>query len=368
MNGTAGGGKGSDPTEAYQAGDAVEEMGAGTPRVGLTLNLHTHLEGWLRPDTAAELAFDQGVDTPATGWGKAMRVDVPGDLPAFLDRVAVAYPLLRTASALERVTAEAVVDAAADGCRFLELRVGPVTHASDALPLEAVMEALCRGLQRGIAETGIAAGLVPAVLRHHPAEANERLAELAVRHREDGVVGFDIAGDELSFPDPRPHVRAFEIARAGGLGITAHAAEAGPASAARLAHDLLGATRIGHGTRLAQDDKLLAWAADEGICIEVCPTSNYLTGAVRPGEVHPVRRFIAAGCDVVLGDDNPSQTGSPLSVEAEALVARHGLTPTELDRMSAAAISHAFCGDDTRERLRAEDRDRRLPAAREEDR
>ncbi len=321
-------------------------------RVGLTLNLHTHLEGWLRPDTAAELAADIGLEAPTPGWAEAMRVSVPGDLPAYLERVAVSYPLLRSAAALERVTAEAVVDAAADGCRFLELRVGPVTHASEALPLEGVMEALCRGLQRGIDETGIAAGLVPAILRHHSPAANERLAELAVRHRGDGVVGFDIAGDELTFPDLRPHVRAFEIARDGGLGITAHAAEAGPASAAREAHDLLGASRIGHGTRLAQDDGLLAWAADERICIEVCPTSNYLTGALRPGEEHPVRKFLAAGCEVVLGDDDPSQTLSPLSAEADRLATGLGLTPEELDRMSDAAIAHAFCDGDTRERLR----------------
>lgn len=322
-------------------------------RVGLTLDLHTHLEGWVRPRTAAELAAEIGLRTPTGGWAEAMRVRVPGDLTAYLEHVAVVYPLLRSAPALERVAREAVEDAAADGCRFLELRVGPVTHASDALPLEGVMEALCRGLQRGIDETGMAAGLVPAILRHHSAAANERLAELAVRHREDGVVGFDIAGDELTFPDLRAHVRAFEIARAGGLGVTAHAAEAGPASAAKEAHDLFGATRIGHGTRLAQDDDLLAWAADERICIEVCPTSNYLTGALRPGEVHPARRFLAAGCDVVLGDDNPSQTGSPLSAEANGLVTRQGLTADELDAMSTAAIAHAFCDDDTRARLRA---------------
>jgi adenosine deaminase len=225
------------------------------------------------------------------------------------------------------------------------------------LPLEGVMEALCRGLQRGIDETGIAAGLVPAILRHHSAAANERLAELAVRHRKDGVVGFDIAGDELTFPDLRPHARAFEIARAGGLGVTAHAAEAGPASAAKEAHDLLGATRIGHGTRLAQEDDLLAWAADEHICIEVCPTSNYLTGALGPGQAHPVRSFLAAGCEVVLGDDNPSQTWSPLSAEAAGLVTRQGLTAEELDAMSTAAIAHAFCDDDTRARLREIARD-----------
>lgn len=330
-------------------------MGVSTSSwIGLRLDLHTHLEGWVRPATAAELAAEAGVPTPAAGWAEAMRVPAPGDLPAYLARVAVVYPLLRSPAALERVTAEAVEDAAADGCRFLELRVGPVTHASPAMPLEAAVEALCRGLQRGIADTGIGAGLVLAVLRHHPAAQNERLAHLAVRHRDDGVVGFDIAGDELGYPDLRPHRRAFAIARDGALGITAHAAEAGPAHAAREAYDLLGARRIGHGTRLARDPDLLRWAADEDICIEVCPTSNHLTGAVAGGEEHPLRAFLAAGCEVVLGDDNPRQTGSMLSAEAEWLITRSGCTTADLDGMSEAAIRRAFCDEDLRARLRAE--------------
>ncbi len=332
------------------------DVGAGTgvgDRIGLRLNLHTHLEGWVRPETAVELAAAAGVGTPAGGWADAMRVHIAGDLPAYLERVAVVYPLLRTPAALERVTAEAVEDAAADGCRFLELRVGPVTHAGSAMSLEAAVESLCAGLQRGIATTGIAAGLVPAVLRHHAAADNIRLAQLAVDHRDDGVVGFDIAGDELTYPDLRPHVRAFEIAREGGLGLTAHAAEAGPASAAREAHVLLGARRIGHGTRLARDPDLLAWAADEGICIEVCPTSNHLTGAVAPGDEHPLQAFVGAGCEVVLGDDNPRQTGSPLSAEAGWLVAESGLTTSQLDDMSEAAVARAFCTDETRRQLLA---------------
>lgn len=327
--------------------------GAAGERIGLRLNLHTHLEGWLRPETAAELATAAGVPTPTEGWTDAMRVHVAGDLPAYLEHVAVVYPLLRTPAALERATAEAVEDAAADGCRFLELRVGPVTHAGPEMSLEAAVEALCAGLQRGVVATGMAAGLVPAILRHHDPADNERLARLAVRHRVDGVVGFDIAGDELTYPDLQPHVRAFEIAREGGLGITAHAAEAGPASGVREAHERLGARRVGHGTRLARDPELLAWAAGEGICIEVCPTSNHLTGAVATREEHPLRAFVAAGCEVVLGDDNPRQTWSPLSAEAEWLVAESGLTAGQLDDMSEAAIARAFCTDETRRRLRA---------------
>lgn len=320
--------------------------------VGLHLNLHTHLEGWVRPSTAAELAEKMGTPEPADGWERAMRVSKPGDLPTYLEHVAVVYPLLGSAMALERITAEAVVDAAADGCEFLELRVGPVTHVRDDLPLEAVMESLCAGLRRGCDETGIAAGLVPAVLRHHEPQVNVRLAQLAVDFSAHGVVGLDVAGDELNFPDLGVHAEAFRIAREGGLGVTAHAAEAGPAESALEANAVLGVERIGHGTRVADDPEVLAQARDLGLCFEVCPTSNFLTGAVRPGRAHPAATFAASGCDVVLGDDNPQQTGSPLSEERRVFVEELGLNHAQIVAASRAAIERAFCDEVTRERLR----------------
>lgn len=239
--------------------------------VGLALNLHTHLEGWVRPQTAAELAAFSGVDTPTEGWRAAMRVSGPGDLSTYLRHVASVYPLLGSAGSLARITTEAVIDAAADGCRFLELRVGPVTHTRHDFPLPAAVEALCEGLQRGTGQSGLDAGLVMVILRHHSAEVNEELARLAVSHQREGVVGFDLAGDEHTYPNLHPHRTAFAIAREGGLGLTAHAAEAASAHAVKQARDLLGVSRIGHGTRVAEDAEVLDWAADSGLCFEVCP-------------------------------------------------------------------------------------------------
>lgn len=321
--------------------------------VGLHLNLHTHLEGWVRPSTAAELASAARLPEPEQGWARALRVGGPSDLPTFLSHVALVYPLLGDWSALERVTAEAVEDAAADGCRFLELRVGPVTHERPGLPLEGVMDALCTGLARGVEKTGMPAGLVPAILRHHPTDLNERLAELAVAHADRGVVGFDLAGDELNYPDLRPHARAFAIAREGGIGLTAHAAEAGEARDALDAHEHLGVKRIGHGTRVAEDPQVLAQAADLGLTFEVCPTSNVLTGAVRPGQTHPAAQFLRAGCDVVLGDDDPQQTGSPLSAERRIFIDELGLTGEQVMSASRAAVARAFCPEDVRSLLAA---------------
>jgi adenosine deaminase len=110
--------------------------------------------------------------------------------------------------------------------------------------------------------------------------------------------------------------------------------------------------RIGHASRAADDPATMRWAAAEGICLEVCPTSNVLTGAAPSYEQHPVRAFMEAGCDVVLGDDDPTTTGSRLANEARLLTDAVGLTPGQVSRMRSTAVDRVFCEPSTRERLR----------------
>ena len=212
-----------------------------------------------------------------TSWEDALVLREPADLTAFLACVAAAYPLLGSREALARVAREAVEDAAADGCRFLELRFGPITHTREG----------------------------------------------------DGVVGFDIAGDELLFPDLAPYAQPFAIAAAAGLGLTAHVAEAGPAENIRLAHEKLGVARIGHGTHVAASSEMTAYADEHGLCFEVCPTSNVLTGVSPSVAEHPVHRFLEVGCRVVLGDDDPVTTGSSLAAEV-AKLHESGVTDRQL--------------------------------------
>ena len=249
----------------------------------VTLNLHTHLEGCVRLETAAELASLAGVEPPAGSWEEALVMRVPSDLTVFLAHVAAAYPLLGSHEALSRVAHEAIVDSAADGSRFVELRFGPLTHVRDGFDVDAVITAVCEGVQSGSQASGMPAGVIVCALRHHDEAANLALAKAAARRAGAGVVGFDVAGDELLFPDLEPLVAPFACAAAAGLGLTAHVAEAGPAANIRDAHETLGVRRIGHGTRVGMDDALLSWSVDHGMCFEVCATSNVLTGATTLG-------------------------------------------------------------------------------------
>lgn len=320
------------------------------PTVGL--NLHSHLEGSVRPQTAAELAELLGVPTPRVGWEAALRMSGAGTLTTFLDRVATAYPLFATADALGRIVAEAVEDAAADRVEYLELRFGPATHSRGPMGVAEVIDAALAGLAEGTARSGMPAGLIACALRHHDAATNEEVARAAARRAGRGVVGFDVAGDERLYPSLEPMVRPFRIAAAAGLGLTAHAGEAGDAAQVREAVDKLGVRRIGHGVRAADDRAVLRWAADEGICFEQCPTSNVLTGAVRSYADHPIRAFLDAGCSVVIGDDDPTTTGARLSAEFALLEERVGLDAIEIDRIHATSVDRAFCDRSTRASLR----------------
>ena len=317
------------------------------------LNLHTHLEGWVRPDTAADLARSMGVPEPSGGWEAALRMRAPADLTVFLAHVAAAYPVLGSADALRRVAREAVEDAAADGCDYLEIRFGPATHVRPGFDVTAVIAATAEGLEDGRQATGVPAGLVVCLLRHDDAETNRAVARAAAAAAGTGVVGLDVAGDELIHPSIAPYLEPYQIGAAAGLGLTAHAAEAGPAESVVEAATVLGVRRIGHGSRAADDPVVLAWAADHGITFEVCPTSNVLTGAARSLSDHPLHAFLAAGCGVVLGDDDPITIGSRLSDEERLLVDEGGLTTDQLHRITMTSVDVAFADESVRTSLRA---------------
>lgn len=319
----------------------------------MLINLHTHLEGTVRPGTAAQLGAAAGIPEPAGGWANALELDTPADLTTYLRKVASTYPLFASRESLARIACEAVEDAAHDGADYLELRFGPVTHATPDLDLDAVINAVCQGVSDGTRSTGLAAGVVVAALRHHEQHHNYELARAAARHAGSGVVGFDLAGDELRYPDIEPHRKPFAIAAAAGLGLTCHAAEAAPARVVLDAVNILHVSRIGHGAHIADDPAVMNWVAEHGIAIEICPTSNYYTGAISSPDRHPAPQFKTAGIPIVLGDDNPRQTRSPISAEYHKLSTVYGFTETDLQRLDADSIEHAFAEPSVRHRLRA---------------
>jgi adenosine deaminase len=314
----------------------------------MKLNLHSHLEGRLRPSTSTALAAEAGVSPPEGGWEKALQLDGPSNLTVYLSKVAATYPFFRSPAHIARIACEAVEDAAADGTDYLELRFGPATHVHLGFDMDSVMAAVCDGVGEGLRRTNIHAGVVIAALRHHDTETNIDVARAASRYAGKGVVGFDLAGDESLFNDLAQYEKPFAIARAAGLGLTCHAAEAAPGSAAREAVERFGVSRIGHGAHLAEDNESLQWVRDRGIVVECCPTSNWYTGAITRKSDHPARYFRGKNLKIVLGDDNPMQTKSLLSNERRVLVDELGFNGRDLNTLDENSVYAAFVEDATK--------------------
>ncbi len=315
----------------------------------MKLNLHSHLEGRVRPATAAALAAETGVHPPEGGWERALQLELPANLTVYLSKVAATYPFFRSHAHVARIAREAVEDAAADGTDYLELRFGPATHARPGFDLDAVIAAACEGVAEGSSRTGIHAGVVIAALRHHDAATNIEVARSAARFAGKGAAGFDLAGDESLYNNLAEYERPFAIARAAGLGLTCHAAEAAPGTAAREAVERFCVTRIGHGAHLAEDAASLGWVRDRGIVVECCPTSNWYTGAIARRCDHPAKYFREQNLKIVLGDDNPMQTKSLLSNERHVLVDELGFTENDIRALDETSVHAAFVENGTRQ-------------------
>jgi adenosine deaminase len=316
--------------------------------------LHTHLDGCVRPETLLELADAAGVDlrvaTPQAV-RDSMLVRDARDLDDYLSRYVVTVSVLRTGAALARVAQELVEDAGAENVRYLEVRFCPALHAP-GVSLDGALEAVAEGLARGARATGTVARIIACGLRTLPPATSLAIARAALRHRDRGVVAFDLAGAEAGHP-PEAHAEAFRVAAAGGLRITCHAGEAAGPAFIRQALGTCGAERIGHGVRLADDAALEAEVADRGIPLEMCLTSNLHTRAVSRLADHPLRRYAARGIPVTLNTDSRLMDGTTLSDEYWTAHATLGLTRSDLAVVARAAFAHAFLPDDEKRRLLA---------------
>jgi adenosine deaminase len=306
--------------------------------------LHVHLDGSLRPSTMVELARNGRIELPTSDpeqLRRFMRVDDAHDLEEFLSRFDYTIGLLQTPEAIERVAYEMVEDAAADNVRYLEVRYCPWLSTRGGLTLDQVVEAESRGLARGGRDFGMRTGIINCSLRHYPPERSVQIAELSVRSRAKGVVGFDLAGGEAGRM-PGMHGPAFDIAARGLLGITVHAGEAAGADSVAEAIHRCHAMRLGHGTRLFEDPALQDFVRDRRIAVEINITSNLQTRAVHSAASHPVRRYLDAGLNVTLCTDSWLMCGITLSDEYWLAHRELGCTREEIDGMILNGFESAF--------------------------
>jgi adenosine deaminase len=318
--------------------------------------LHLHLDGSLRAETALELARTRGVDAPRTleSMAGALRAPAHGaDQAALLRAFDLPIAVLQDAAALERAAAELVADKAADNVRYVEIRWGPRLHLARGLDLAEGIAAVCAGAMGAAKRLGIEVRLICTALRSHEPADNVRLAEIAAGFRDRGLVGWDLAGPEASWPDPLRHRRAFEAARAGGLRITIHAGEWGGPAQVRRALDLE-PERIAHGAAAVADPDLVAELIRRGVCLDLCPTSNVQAGVVPSIAAHPLARIHRAGLRVTLSTDALTVAAVSLSEEYGRAATEIGLTVAELWAIDRRALDVAFAEEPVLVRLRAE--------------
>lgn len=323
------------------------------------VQLHDHLDGGLRPSTIIELAMERGIELPSSDADQLgkwfFRGADQGSLPRYLEGFAVTTSVMQDQDALVRIAKEHVDSLAADGVIYGEVRFAPVLHNEQGLDPEAVLEAVLEGITSGCADTGIDVRIIVCSLRHMDPDVSLRSAEAAVTFRDRGVVGFDLAGDESGYP-PAHHNDAFQFLRRSNFNITIHAGEAFGLSSIWQAIQHCGAHRIGHATRLVEDDTvpgahrgtLGEYILDHRIPLEMCLSSNLHTGAVSVLEDHPFPRYLREGYRVGLNVDNMLMSATTLTREWQLAMDLFGLGLDDLERIAVNSMKGAFCEHSTR--------------------
>ena len=319
------------------------------------VDLHRHLEGSLRVNSVHELALQGKVPLPneIEALKSAIRLQ-PGDersSEVFLSKFKSIRKVFQSERIVRRMADEAVVDAARDGVRYLELHVTPsALSAATEAPFETMLARALEGASAAAEGRDIKVRIVASVNRHEGAAVAQRVLDAAAARVGAGVVGLDLAGDE-SRALGREFSNVFSAAREAGLGLSAHAGEwAGPESV-QFALEDLAVDRIVHGVRVMENRDIALMARDRRVPFLVCLTSNVDSGVVADVKSHPLPAMIQAGLQVTLNTDDPSLSGITLSDEYRTAVGALEMSPESIKGLILAAAQAAFLTDPERRQL-----------------
>ncbi len=325
--------------------------------------LHDHLDGGLRPATVVELAAEHGYDgLPTTDVDDLAHWFTEGanrrDLVLYLDTFEHTVGVMQERDAIVRVAAECAQDLADDGVVYAEVRMAPELCLERGLTLDDAIEAILEGFRVGTADGRIEIGLLVTAMRH--AANSKEVAEAALRHRDEGVVGFDIAGSESGHP-PTRHLDAFRLVAEDNFHITIHAGEAFGLPSIWEAVQICGAERLGHGVRIVDDitvtddgvrlGHLASFVRDRRVPLEMCPTSNVNTGVCDTIAEHPIGLLRRLRYRVTVNTDNRLMSDTSMTQEMAKLVDAFGYGWDDLEWLTLNAMKSAFWPFDRRLRI-----------------
>lgn len=318
--------------------------------------LHDHLDGGLRPQTIIDLADDLNYKKLPTHdkdeLAEWFHVGAnKGNLVEFLKGFEHTTAVLQTKEGLERAAYEMLEDMKNDGVVYVETRFAPVYHVNKNMYLDDTVTSVLKGLERGKNDFGIGYGLILCGMRNM--KNTLEIAELAVNFRKDGVVGFDLAGEEGGYP-PKKHLDAFQFIQRSNFNITIHAGEAFGKESIWQAIQWCGAHRIGHATRLVEDivfddngevvsfGELAQYILDKRIPLEICLLSNLHTGAVDKLENHPFGILFKEKFRVTINTDDRLMSANSLTKEFLTAVNYFNLSFDEMEKITINSMKSAF--------------------------
>lgn len=311
--------------------------------------LHCHIEGAASPDLVLKQAHKYGKDLSAFIQNGVFVWD---DFPSFLAAYDAAADLFRSEDDYVTLADQYLSSLARDGAIYAEFFTSPDHARRAGLSPQAYTDALGEGMKRAKAKTGIESRMIVTGIRHFGVESVEAAARFAARAKHPLVSGFGMAGEER-FGDVEDYVRAFEIAREAGLGITVHAGEMAGWESVQAALDHLKPARIGHGVRAIENASLVKRIAAEGIVLECCPGSNIALGVFDSFANHPLPALRRAGVKVTLNSDDPPHFHTTLAREYDIARTEFQLDDKALTGITRTAIEAAFVDRKTKAELLA---------------
>lgn len=313
--------------------------------------LHCHVEGSVRPETAFELASRNKVELPAKDPGELYRFEGFGEFAKIA--VAVSSTLVDRDD-FARIAFESLEDGVELGnLRYREMFFTPTLHTSRGVGYQTIVDGLCDGIQEAERKLGVRCRLIADIQRQDPPALAVEMVRHVLEHRRDEVIGLGLDGAEAIDP-PEQFVEAYRLARAGGLRLTAHACEDAPPENITTCLDVLGCERIDHGYHILEDERVVERARDEGIFFTVAPTATAVCYFTDDLAAHPIVTMVEQGLRVVLNTDDPPMFYTDLGREYAAMCTVAGWGREKVRELCLNGVDAAWMDDDERRVLRRE--------------
>lgn len=319
------------------------------------IELHRHWEASMRLETLIDIAKQHGIEMPEYDVETLrpfvqVMPDEPHSMQHFLNKFAMLRQFYRSIAVIERLTREIVEDAAHDNVKYMELRFTPKALVNiSGCSVDEVVRAVCDTTMKAALDNDITVRLIASMNRHEEVKFGEKVLRAAVEHKHNGIVGIDLAGNEELPADPFRSI--FREAKEEGLGVTIHAGEWNGANSVWDALGNLGADRIGHGVRVLEDPLITAIVIEREMVLEVCPSSNVLSGIFPSLDEHPLQRMIHMNLQVTINTDDPVICNINLSDEIYYTMKHMDLSFDDVKRCIIRSARSAFLPAEERAQL-----------------